>query len=103
MGLFGLAHPELLIFGVAPHAASAVLNELGERVRSGEALLPGHMIELDSWPRRIIPEEVPNPGEIVFSAIDFYRRPDVYSVPVLQLGYDDARGRFPWEVEYSTP
>jgi len=40
---------------------------------------------------------VPNPGEIVFTANDFYARPETASVPVLQLSYDDAFGRFPWD------
>jgi hypothetical protein len=97
VGLFGLGHPELLIFGVDPDTACGVLDDLGERVRGGEPLLPGITIEFDEWPHRIIPEVVPNPGDIVFFANIFYQRPDEASVPVLQLSYDDAEGRFPWE------
>ena len=63
VGLFGLAHPELLIFGVPPEIAAGVLNDLGERVRKGEALLPGQLITFDEWPHSIIPEPVPNPGD----------------------------------------
>jgi hypothetical protein len=103
VGLFGLAHAELLIFGVPPETASAVLNDLGERVRSGEALMPGDLITLDAWPRRIIPEPVPNPGEIVFGANRYYQRPDEFSVQVLQLTYDDTEGRFPWEDGHAAP
>lgn len=97
VGLFGLAHPELLIFGVDPHTAVGVLNSIGEQVRAGEPILPGQLITFDEWGHRIIPEEVPNAGEIVFSANRFYQRPDAYSVPVLQLSYDDASGNFPWD------
>ena len=68
VGLFGLQHPELLIFGVAQETAGGVLNRLGERIRAGEDLLPGQLITFEHWPHRIIPEDVPNPGEIVFSA-----------------------------------
>lgn len=103
VGLFGMAHPELLIFGVDPETASGVLNDLGRRVRRGEALLPGMMIEFHHWPHRVIPEVVPNPGDVVFSANSFYGRPDEYSVPVLQLSYDDANGHFPWEEGYEAP
>ena len=103
VGLFGLAHPELLIFGVPPAVAAGVLNDLGERVRGGEALLPGQLITFDNWPHRIVPEPVPNPGDIVFSANRFYCRPDEFSVPVLQLSYDDAEGRFPWDDGYAAP
>jgi hypothetical protein len=103
VGLFGLDHPELLIFGVPPETASGVLNTLGERIRSGENLIPGQLITFENWPHRIIPEVVPNPGEIVLEANRFYQRPDEASVLVLQLSYDDLEGRFPWEEGYSTP
>ncbi len=103
IGLFGLAHPELLIFGVPPGTAAGVINDLGEGVRSGESLLPGHLVKFDTWPHQIIPETVPNPGDIVFSANRYYRRPDEFSVPVLQLTYDDEEGRFPWDNGYVAP
>ena len=103
VGLFGLNHPELLIFGVPPGIAAWVLNTLGERIRSGEALLPGQAITFAEWPHRIIPEHVPNPGEIVFSANRYYQRPPQASVPALQLSYDDTAGRFPWEAGYAAP
>jgi hypothetical protein len=103
VGLFGLGHPELLIFGVDPHTAAGVLNYLGEQVRAETTLLPGQLITFDEWPHRIVPEEVPNPGDIVFTANRFYQRPDEASVPVLQLSYDDREGRFPWEDGYAAP
>lgn len=103
VGLFGLHHPELLIFGVPPGTAAWVINELGERIRCGEPLLPGQLVTFDDWPHRIIPEEVPNPGEIVFAANRYYQRPAEASVPVLQLSYDDVAGRFPWDAGYVAP
>lgn len=103
IGLFGLDHPELLVFGVSEALAGALLNELGERIRAGESLLPGRMIEVEAWDRRIIPELVPNPGTIALGANRYYQRPPEVSVPVLQLSYDDEAGRFPWEPEYSQP
>lgn len=103
IGLFGLNHPELLMVGVPPNVASVVLGALGQRIRAGENLMPGSLITLDEWPRRIIPEEVPNPGEIVLWSNDFYQRPPEHSVPVLQLTYDDAAGRFPWDDGYARP
>ena len=80
-----------------------MFNDLGERVRGGEALLPGQLITFDNWTHRIVPEPVPNPGDIVFSANRFYCRPDECSVPVLQLSYDDTEGRFPWDDDYAAP
>lgn len=103
VGLFGLGHPELLVFGLDPETTHYVLNDLGNRVRADEALIAGQLLAFDDWERRVVPEDVPNPGEIVFSANRFYQRPDEFSVPVLQLSYDDSRGRFPWEVGFSDP
>jgi Domain of unknown function (DUF4262) len=103
VGLFGLGHPELLILGVPPGTAAGVLNNLGDRVRAGDDLVPGEIITFEEWPHRIVAEPVPNPGEIVFAANRYYRRRDEQSVPVLQLSYDDKAGRFPWEEGYAAP
>ena len=103
IGFFGLNHPELLMVGIPPDVASEVLGTLGRRIRAGESLMPGSLITFDDWPHRVIPEEVPNPGEIVLWANDFYQRPPEHSVPVLQLTYDDDSGRFPWDDGYATP
>jgi len=103
VGLFGLGHPELLIFGVGPEAALEVLNDAGAWIQGGGEMLPGMLLTLGDWPHRIIPEPVPNPGDIVLWANSHYRRPSEYSVPVLQLTYDDAEGRFPWDEGYATP
>jgi hypothetical protein len=97
VGLFGLAHPELLIFGLDMDMAMHVLNDLGSRVVDDEPLMPGQPLVFEAWSHRVIPEEVPNPGEIVFSANRFYLRPAEFSVPVLQLSYDDEAGRYPWD------
>ncbi len=103
VGLFGLGHPELLIFGVDPATASNVLNSLGDEVRDGAPMMPGQLLGFDEWSHRIVPEVVPNPGDIVFEANRFYDRPSEHSVPVLQLTYDDEAGRFPWDDGYATP
>lgn len=103
IGLFGLGHAELLIIGVPSGTASRVLNDLGERIRGGADLVAGEMITFDGWPHRIIPEPLPNPGDIVFGANRHYQRPPEFSVPVLQLSYDDIAGRFPWQDGYAAP
>lgn len=103
VGLFGLGHPELLILGAGMETSAGVLNELSDRVRGGADLVPGELVTFDQWPHRIVPEVVPNPGEIVFGANRHYQRPDEASVPVLQLSYDDTAGRFPWEAGYVAP
>lgn len=102
-GLFGLGHPELLVFGLDPETTSGLLNLLGSRIKAGEHFLAGVEVELDGWHHKIIPEVVPNPGEIVFESNRFYRRPDRASVPVLQLTYDDGTGCYPWDPGYPVP
>ena len=103
VGLFGLQHPELLILGVPPEVASGVLNTLGDRIRAGEVLLPNFQVTFDDNAWKIVPETVPNPGEILIGANAYYDRPDFASVPALQLSYDDREGRFPWEPQYAAP
>jgi hypothetical protein len=103
VGLFGLGHPELLIFGANAETTAGVLNELTERIRAGADLVPGELVTFAGWPHRIVVESVPNPGQIVFEANRFYLRPDEASVPVLQLTYVDREGRFPWEAGYAAP
>jgi hypothetical protein len=101
IGMFGFGHPELVALGLDPGDASALLNEVGRRVKAGGNLIAGELLEFDAWAHRVTVEEIPNPGAIVFGANRHYRRPDEASVPALQLTYDDREGRFPWEPGYS--
>jgi hypothetical protein len=101
VGLFGMGHPELLIFGTSQCTSANVLNDLGERVRAGAQLGHGDLLTFDGWPRRVELRQVPNPGEILFTANEFYLRPDSASVPALQAIWDDVNGKFPWDEGYS--
>lgn len=103
VGLFGLGHPELVIVGANADTTAAVLNDLAGRIRRGADLVPGELITFDRWPHRIIPEVLPNPGDILFGANRFYARPNWASVPAYQLSHDDTAGRFPWEDDYAAP
>ena len=103
VGLFGLGHDELLVFGVGLHDSAGLLKTLGGQIKAEEALTSGTELTAGTWPHKVITEELPNPGEIVFTANRFYRRPDRYSVPVLQLTYDDENGRFPWDEGFVNP
>jgi hypothetical protein len=103
VGLHGIGHPELLVLGSDPGTASGLLNEVAGRVRSGRDLVPGEILEFAEWPHRVLIEEVPNPGDILFAANEFYHRPASASVPAVQLTYDDRGGRFPTDEGYSIP
>jgi Domain of unknown function (DUF4262) len=103
VGLFSHRHAELLILGLSSDTSTDVLNTLADRIRAGEILAPGAAVTFDGWPHRVIPEPVPNPGDIVFAANRYYRRPNLYSVPVLQLSYPDRAGLFPNQPGFATP
>lgn len=102
-GLFGLGHPELLIVGLDPETSAFVINRLAEIVKQGDTVMPGMLYSCEGWPHQIVPEPVPNPGDILFLSNEFYQRPDGHSVPALQLTYDDGAGRFPWDPGYADP
>ncbi|GAA5198809.1 DUF4262 domain-containing protein [Microbacterium jejuense] len=102
IGLFGLGHPELLVFGLDPRTSALLLDDVSARVRAGEDLRAGQILAFAGWRHRVAVEVVPNPGEIVFAANSYYERADLHSVPVFQLTYDDRDGRFPWDDGYDT-
>lgn len=102
-GLFGLGHPELLVVGLDPETTSLVVNALAHRVKAGDTIMPGILHTVAGWPHRIVPEPVPNPGDILFLSNVFYQRPPEHSVPALQLTYDDDSGRFPWDEGHAEP
>lgn len=101
-GLFGLHHPELLVFGLPPQTSMKLLNELTARVVDGGDLVPGQLVHAVELPPMFV-EAVPNPGEIVFEANRFYDRPRQASVPVYQLTRSDDEHRFPWDPNCSIP
>ena len=97
IGLFGLRHPELLVFGLSPSRTSQVVNTIGDRIAAGDSLVPGRLVRVEGWDRSIVPEPVPNPGRILLGANRYYDRPRHAPVPALQLTWADAEGRFPWD------
>jgi hypothetical protein len=101
VGLFGIGHPELLVFSLDQGDAAAVLNDAARHVRSTGDLTPGDLLTWAPGGRRVLVEAVPNPGEIAFAANEFFRRPREASVALLQLSYADERGRFPDHPQYS--
>lgn len=95
-GLYGVGHPELLVFDLGQAEAMVVLNTLTRQiVHDDQDLMPGEEIRVGG--RLLFVEQVPNPGDIVFDANGFYARPPEFSVPVLQLTWADEHDRFPWE------
>jgi hypothetical protein len=89
-------HPELLVFGSEPRQLGALVNALGERVRSGrrfaageaaKGILAGLPLAFRAVAKRWIPVFLGN-------AAWHYRRDDF---AVLQGFWPDRAGRLPWE------
>lgn len=99
VGLFGLGHPELIVFGLDTESAGGTLNWFFERVRKGRDLTPGEVILPPGSDTRFLVEEFPDPGSALYAANRHYQRPREVSVPAYQLTWD-AAGAFPWEPGY---
>jgi hypothetical protein len=99
IGLFGLGHPELLVFGTDQRSAAGLLNHVFGLVRDGRDLVPGELLTFEQSPVSWFVEAVPNPGDIVFGANRHYQRPAEFSVPVLQLTWS-VHDDFPWDAGY---
>ena len=102
IGLFGLGHPELIVFGLDSASAGRILNTLGQRVRENRDLRAGEIVDLDGTSTRVRVEPFPQPERVLFAANRFYERPDEASVPALQLTWD-VDGAFPGDPGYSLP
>ncbi len=103
VGLFGLGHPELVIFGMSPGESAAVLNDVGERVRAGHRVEPGELVTFARWPHRLHVLPLVNAAQVLLGANRFFGRPDHDPVPALHLVWDDTSGRYPWEPDYEPP
>lgn len=102
-GLFGIGHPELIVFGMSDESAGNTLNWFFDRIRGGGDLMPGQVIEIrEANGTRFYVEDFPDPGGAVYTANRHYKRPREYSVPAYQLTYD-IDGAFPWEAGYPKP
>ena len=89
-------HPELLVFGSEPSRLGALVNALGERVRSGRRFRADENATgiLEALPfafRAVAPRWIP---VFLGNAAWHYRRRDF---GVLQGFWPDAAARFPWE------
>jgi hypothetical protein len=97
VGLHGMGHPELLIFGCDQQVTLHVLNSLGSQILLGTDLCDGERCEVEGWPRTLQLLAVPNPEQILLAAYRFYRCDRPGAIEALQLCWSDAAGRFPWE------
>lgn len=90
---------ELILFGLDPNDASAVINDVRDRVAAGRRYVAGDLCDDLLDDRKICFVEVPLQAYRAYlgTAIWFYAnlpRP----FPCLQIVWPDREGRFPWEV-----
>ena len=102
VGLFGIGHPELIVFGLDAESACGTLYWFFDEVKRGRVLAPDEIVSPPGSDTRFLVERFPNPGSAVFAANRFYGRSRRSSVPVYQLTWDVA-GAFPWEEGYRYP
>ena len=102
VGLFGRGHPELVVTGLSSAVMHRIVNAVASRVVDGVQLIAGQQLELDEVANglKVVVEELPNPGEILFTANRFYKRPAQASVEAFVLTWCDESGRFPWDAGY---
>lgn len=99
VGLFGIGHPELIVFGRDPHWSAATLNYFFDQVRIGSDLTPGQILSPPGTGVKFLVEDFPEPGATLFGANRHYQRPSEASVPAYQLTWS-ADGFFPGEPGY---
>jgi hypothetical protein len=99
VGLFAnFAHPELIIFGLRPENAQAIINDVCDRAAAGhkfadgdisdDFLADGYKVCFRDVPLTIYPD-------YLGTAIWFYRKSGPF--PCLQIIWQDRNRRFPWE------
>lgn len=105
IGLHGIGHPELLVFGLEQETARRLLTRLTHDVRDhGRDFVPGEVITPGAvFDGRLLVQSLPNPADILVQADNYYRRPDEGSVEALQLSWCDPMGRWPGEPGCATP
>lgn len=104
IGLYGVGHPELLVYGLDRPTSATLLNSLVHQIREHDQdLTSGDSLVVDALGLTLLVEQVPNPGEIVLWANDYWERPQEASVPVLQLTWADPAGRYAWEPDCAEP
>ncbi len=102
VGLYGLGHPELIVFGLDVESAAGTLNWFFARIRDGGGLTPGEIVSPPGSGTRFLVEARPGAGRALFAANRYYHRSRRNPVRAFQLTWD-ADGAFPGEPGYPYP
>ncbi|MEO6789669.1 MAG: DUF4262 domain-containing protein [Ornithinibacter sp.] len=97
VGMHGVGHPEMLVFGLAQEASRTLLTGLAHGVREhSRDLTVGDLVSAGPNEQlKLLVEHLPNPGQILHQANDYYDRPPEASVEAVQLSWPDAAGHWP--------
>ena len=97
VGLTKYGHPEMVMTGLPPEAATAFLNLVGDIVRHGGRFKAGE-------PTTKLADGPPLPVISVVDKSDLTAIEAIYGdVPALQIIWTDSRGRLPWQRRYANP
>lgn len=96
IGLTEQGVPELVITGLPQDGAYAVLQDVVQHCLAEERLVPGTQPRLEGIEMGLEVVEMPHPGAHLFDAVSLYGK----ETRALQLVWQDARGRWPWDVGF---
>jgi hypothetical protein len=92
--------PELVVFGLPPHVAGHILNDIREKIREGMVLHPGKKYDniAEGYDTTFV--EIKEEDDIFNFARLYYKKhgtPDDLKFPRMQLVWPDEFNTFPWE------
>ena len=96
IGLTEQGLPELVITGLPQAGAHAVLQSVAQHCLEEERLVPGTQPTVDGVEIGLEVVAVPHPEAHLFDAVSLYGT----ETRALQLVWQDARGRWPWDVGF---
>jgi hypothetical protein len=91
------AHPELVVFGSEPRRLGALVNALGERVRSGLRFEPGETDRVLAGLPFAFRPVAPRWTSVFLGNAAWHYRSERFSA--LQGFWPDRGGRFPWDAD----
>ena len=93
-------HPEIIAFGLTIETLHLLLNDAGERIKSGQTIEIGKLyndfFENDS-DTQFLNVDTRNIADYFGYAINYYHPKDF---PAIQLVWTDRNNKFPWDINY---
>lgn len=92
-------HPEIILFGFSTKTLHAIINDVGEFVKSGKKIETDKVYDdfFENGRAKFIKVDSRNLQDYFGYAIDFYNSSEF---PALQLIWTDRNDKFPWEEDF---